>query len=891
MPAAPTFRATVPPWRVVRALAGLVLAASAVVLTQGAEASSCLSSAEDAERWHEIPLPHVAVSSLAQGDHDPCLLVAGAHDGSVWRSGDGGASWQSVLRTGKADVRVFTEDLGPGTAVVSVAGGSWISHDGASSFTAVAGLGATGGEPIADIRAFTNGTTSTYYAVLDRGAIGTGAVQVAVAGATPTVYQSDDAGYTYRPSAASATVTPTRVIVDPGGSLTAGARIWLNNVGGRPAVPPLLSSVDDNRTYQPVQGITAEVADLDLATLPDGTALLTAATSQGIAVTADRAATWTTSATGFAFSSVRVSESRPGRLTAVVNKTVVASSDRGRSLSPMTTGLPGSCTPAALATDDALLETHLLRCAEPGRYYRYRDSGASASQHGSGGGGGGDPSDPLGLHLTQMNILKTLRLPVSDRSSSGSLAFDGEILYYAGDYGMLGGGVFDKHIHKMDATTGLFTGDVPTDVAAFNIMYDARRHVLYAEDVRGMHQIDPVTGRSTLLFAEPGNRRCGQCNGTGTYAYDASMDLFWHNKGGDIGSTIEFVDRRGSVVRQCTYTTAYAAFGATRTNPNGAAATAAIAATGQGGAYIQDEDDQTVTLIDSSCRSQAFYTHRVFDESWYENDQVACDSTTFYPKAALWIRDSDVDKVVAYEVPYGYCPAPSALHVTPVPRGPAGSTVPVCVHLTALGSSRPIADRDVAIEIDRRVAGTARTNRAGVGCVSYTTIPAGAGTALSQTLKVNATFFGDRAYTSSLAHGAVPILGAVAPVGTVVRGAVPPLPAPNPPQQPDPQPQPRPDVQGNPVTQAQTQTQTQGQSQAQANPVAVAVPQPQAQVQVAQAQAQRHEYEMSRLAARHTRSAAGSLGLAVLAAGSVCGAAAWVARAHLPRFQPTRRSG
>src|SRR5205823_1059558 len=85
---------------------------------------------------------------------------------------------------------------------------------------------------------------------------------------------------------------------------------------------------------------------------------------------------------------------------------------------------------------------------------------------------------------------------------------------------------------------------------------------------------------------------------------------------------------------------------------NAGVGTSSFVAGGDGGGYIQIEDNSTLFRIDRHCLVMGVFNHHAYSESSNENDAMACDTQTFFPQPAIWIRDSGPGTVTAYGVPF-----------------------------------------------------------------------------------------------------------------------------------------------------------------------------------------------------------------------------------------------
>jgi hypothetical protein len=637
---------------------------------------------------------------------------------------------------------------------------------------------------------------------------------VYLAGATgpaqSTLLKSTDGGhrYTVATGAAASRLAPTVVAVNP----TSPDEVWVNNPAAAGVAGGAWVSFDGGGTFESRCCPSATVHDIAVAATPDGGIVVLLATDGGVLRSVDDGGSWTTVVEGAA-TSVRMAPDDPDTLLVQTADGVTLSTGSPRA-TRATTGLPADCKPGGLRRDERVAATFLVDCASGGTYALVLT--AYAAPKGSGGTGGvlpgglpgGTPSFATPRQLTE---LARWVLPGAD-TNTGTVAFDGTLLYYdkvrPGEIGMV------------RARDGVYVGSIVADVPIGSITVDLRRNELLVTSAtwtttNDIYAIDLRTLRSRWLAQSPFR----------VISYDASTDgLAW------IPELSVNLYRRGRTEDGA---------GTIACNVVSPSATSTFVAAGDGGGYVQSEDDATMYRIDKSCLVTGTYAHRVFSESNAENDSMACDTQTYFPQPAIWIRDSTPQTVSAYGVPFGYCPMPSLLDISAPAAMTAGGVAQLCAVLTNATNHRPAANRAVTLTTAGAVAGHGQTDADGRVCVPYVG-PAGHGGRFD--VDVRAAFSGDSALFPANAQATLGILDPlpappVAPPRPVA--AIPPPPPPPLAVPPVAAPQPGPVPAPNPAAAPNAAQAQQAQLQANANPAAqgVVVPQRQQQPQLALARA------------------------------------------------------
>lgn len=827
-----------------------------------------------AGRWVQLPgPPDVALTSVGQLDGSPCSLIGTDARRQVWRSDNAGLSWRQVSRSTTLD-RVVTERLavlrggsvtgpvlgvGPDPALPSqTVPRVVVSGDDGTTFQAAApvagatvagsnyGFGpSTYGKDVAQtVPAPLNADVLTAASAMHYQA-GTGyvyvyaAARIPAAGTTVTksspsvLLRSTDGGATFerRPSIAVETVlTPLQVP-----TITAGAgeialnpttvavnssvpdEVWINDNQPGGSGGGAWKSVDGGQSFTQVCCPDITVEDIAITSFPvGGSAVVLLATDHGLLRSADDGETWST-LDGTPITGVRTAPDAPGTILVQTATSVELFTARAARLAPLP-GLPPGCHPQGLRRDGVTPPTFLVDCADRSTYRLlltdYPAGGDGLSHEQRPGSGGQGPASSGGLLVPRaLPQLATFSLPGS-RTKSGAIAFSGTAIFYdmktAGDIGMI------------SATTGRYLGVIRTGLRIVALTFDLKRtQLLIATSFGDLDAYDPVTRRLTRLSLVPYR----------VPSFDASIDGFsWVPEGYNTLYRGSRVGGPAGAHRACDVT--YPSTGV-RAYPAG---TSTYVAAGDGGGYVQDEDDATIYRIDARCAVTGVYRHRVFSESGDENDALACDAQSYFPQAAIWIRDSNPGTVTAYGVPFGYCPMPSAMTLSAPAIVSAGSMTRVCTRLTNATTGLPATNRPVVISAAHVLLGHGQTDSTGVVCMPYTAPPALTG---GLPVPLSASFAGDSALYPSTAAGLLTVVGTqpiVPPThqGSPLLGPAPPLAVPpNPVTNPVNVPVPGAVQAPNPVQAPQGQLQAQAQPQAQG----VVVPQRQTQPQLVFARA------------------------------------------------------
>jgi hypothetical protein len=775
--------------------------------------------------WYAVGAPGPGVWSTGMVDNDPCVLLAASPQGVLRRTADGGTTWQTVLDFGQGFDRVFTEGLGS-TVVVSEAttGKFLLSNDGGRHFVERALKTSMPPQVASATRIVSVAGAGGRLALLR--------VPSPIAGtpvhAGPSLYVSPDRGGTWTESTTSATIaapvavamdTETNVILVADGASGTGG-VW--------------ATADEGGTFTRVYDV-AGARDIVVNPIEGGGRVVYVASSGGVYSSVDGGNGWGREGSD-SVEVLRPEWGQSGVLTALFHTPQVRpgrSVDAGASFLVKDDGVPADCTGTTLQRTTDVPSYFLLGCAD-GRAYRYLSSGAdfvgSSPPAGGSGGSAGDPgvSPRPSPPPREMNPLRTWKLP-DIKKGSGSIAFDGEVLYY-GDYdggdqeAVSRGGEFGSTVHRIAARTGklLPTFDGGTEVFALDVDRDQRR--LFVESIDEMVDTGLTGGKSRSMFklANSGSDGTGDFLPSSiAYSWDPSQQAFW-TLGGDGSSEVYLISRAGRILSTCTF--------------SGYSGGAAVAAAGDGTAYVELEDDMTVLRVSRRCGVMAVFVHPIYAEVPAENDAITCDTNSF-PTSAIWIRDGDAKTVTAYEVPGGYCPLPTRMSISAPVRLALLSQAQVCARLR-LKWGPPVPDADVALFADGVPLGVGRTDAAGRVCASYSpALQHRVGGSGAGPKPLQGVFLGNRSYRPSTARGALTVLAAPVVPPSIPRGALA-APADPPAVQAPHQPisQPAPHVQAA-VRQAQSQAQAQAQGQAQpvsqANPQAVVVAQQQEQPQLA----------------------------------------------------------
>jgi hypothetical protein len=778
------------------------LASAALLVAVGAVPRAtadmpCLTAYEQSGVWHAVPPAAAAPagSRLGQADTKPCAATyavsgGGNGPGALRHSEDGGVSWRPVdAPDGGAQRITQVEGEGLGgrllatRAFTGTSSPLLVSDDGGARFApATIPVPAVFGTDVrlAAVSA-TDDHTTVYVALRD------------ATGAPVGAYRSTDSAHTFVPLPAVSALAAGALAADPSDRqrLYAGssalAAVGTGNGSASPA-GGVWTSTDGGLSVLPA-GLTGEdVRSLSTAARDAGGTAIAAATATGVYRSDDAGTTWRRLVTGDA-TAVRFGATAATLVTTVGGR-VLVSRDGGASLAPLVTGLPRDCDAADLTTDRGDPPTFLVDCgfvpnAGVGTYrLRLLDVGERDRTGPRGPGGNGLP--PLLQPLQQLAIYSTPGL--DGNSSSQSIAFDGVDLYYADGRGS---GV----VNRLRAVDGAVLPSIDTHLKHVRSMtYDSRRDELDVNTSSDTYAYSLRSGRATHLFTSPP---------TTSLTYDAGRDAIVGIP--EMKNTLYVFARTGpkANVMQATC----------RDTGTSGGQIAGFVATGDGGGYTLQEDDRSVVRLDAQCQEQGSYTHRVVSESLQENDAMACDTATFYPLSALWIRDADLDSVSAYRVPDGYCPLLASLTVHAPRRMLTTDTATLCATLTLTSRGTPIGRQLVRVDAAGQPLGSALTSDTGVFCVPWqpslaTPVPTG-------TVPVRARFLGNATYFPASAATVVDVVppGVVkppplipAPVEHALGGLLP-IPDPALPPAPPAQPVAQPQVQSNVVTQNLPQAQ------------------------------------------------------------------------------------
>ncbi|MDQ1712815.1 MAG: Photosynthesis system assembly factor [Frankiaceae bacterium] len=770
-------------------------------------------------RWARVPTPTgVVLASVESLDRDPCVLVAADEGHGAWRSIDGGTTWRKVAGAPPL-TRVLAARLGrPGNGApagpvlgVGPASGTaaaqvFVSADrGAGYAPATAGPGAP---LLADLTAAASGAVddAPVYA-LGRSA--------ATPVATGTVLlRSTDNGATFAPVAGAARLLPTTLVVSPADP----NEVWVNHLppggGGGAWV-----SADGGETFRQACCAAELVNDVDVVQGTDGVVATLLATDHGLRRSVDGGQSWDTITTA----PVTGVRGAAGGSVVVQTAEGVSVVTGARAPVPLP-GLPATCRPSGLRSGTDAPAVLLVDCAH-GTYRVVLGSADSDRPDGGDGGDDGGPGatpppppppngSPADLPPPEPMVPLAVRQLPGAAQYGGAVAFDGTRLYYDAErHGEVG---------VINVKDGTSAETLRLGVSVFGMTFDLKRQQLIfttSYDGGDLQAYDIRTGTLTALGRAPDKAP----------SYDASIDgLSWVPESGSMlyrAPRATGLDQPRAV---CTIT------------GHSELITSSYVASGDGGGYVQTEDDATLYRVGPDCRILAVYVHRAYSEANYENDSLPCDAQTFFPKTAIWVRDTAVHTATAFAVPAGYCPMASRLTLTAPATIGAHTATTVCATLANAVTGVRAAGRVVTLRADGALLGRTALDAAGTGCV-----PLAAGG--PGKIALTAAFAGDSSLYAARATGTIAVPGSAAV--PLVR-PVPPLPQPPAPPAAPAEPLPAPG--GNPVpapggapapapNAAQAaQGQAQGQAQAQTHPVAngVVVQQRQTQPHLALALAQ-----------------------------------------------------
>lgn len=788
-----------------------------------------------ADRWAHVNEPPEAIAGSIQPlDRAACVLVALDRAHHHWRSTDGGGHWRDFGSSPKLD-RLYTEHLEPSTPlpfvgrVLATGPASttgipqvYVSDDGGKAFVPVMLRPSSNATGVAEklvplqghvVTAATavrvlQGVRQPYVYLAARPPVAPGA---AASTERTTLLRSNDGGHTFEPLASAARLSPTAISVNP----VIPDEIWINNGTVGTGDGGVWVSLDGGDTFSSTGTCCTGVHVLDVAVgvSPNGRPHVVLATDRGLLRSRDDGRTWrsltanASAAVGLAPDDVEtIAVQESGR---VLVRTGSKTAFRPRS------GLPQSCRPRHLRSSDVTPTRMLVDCESAGTFVLALVDYASKNAGQSGAPVPLPPGPEIcklvspcapDLLARQMRELATWPLPDADQQS-GALAFDGHTLYY--DTSVPG------RLGRVRASDGRYLG------TSF-VQLDAPKHWSLTADLRKRDLL--IISPDLVLFRWGRGHDRPKLVGNAFYkapSFDPGIDgLSWIPEAERTLYRLQPGQHRPHAV--CTIP------------PNGLVST--YVAAGDGGGYLQDEDDQHITRIDAQCRVTGYFAHRKFAESAAENDSLACDTQTFFPQAAIWIRDSQPRTITAYAVPAGYCPMPSTLRILAPSTAAESMPVTVCAELRNTATGEMAVDRNVTLTAAGRPLEHGQTDANGRFCTPYPAVDV-ARSRLQ--VPLSATFAGDASLYPSSAHGVLTVLGGAPPVSAPPQAAVaapPPLPPvvpPHPGANPGPGPASAHEVAPNPAQAPQGQMQQTGQQLLQA----VSVPQRQHQPQLALARA------------------------------------------------------
>lgn len=797
-----------------RLLVGVWVAAATVAAPLLASASgpsttvACLGSLETRNAWHQIPTPR-GLGVVTQLDDSQCDLLTTGPSREVQLSPDGGLSWHSTGSLPVAASRLIASGLSPATVLAvparvgrqglaaKSAPGLYLSTDRGRRFSASTGLD---GVVVHDVAADV-GNPSTLYAAGSSVPV----LSLIATPGSPSIYQSLDGGHSWTGFRSSAPFQAVAVAVDTTDSAVLYAADSSAALGG------LWVSADGGSTFVQKQHFRA--TSLDVAEIPGGGNEVYVGTSSGLRVTRDQGATVAGSFPGLGISAVRAESGHPSAAMLVTAQGLWRTSDTGQTSRSATSGLPEACDGVDLIRDTAEPSTFVISCSD-GSPWRFRSDGSDFDTADSSPG----TNSTSGLSLPppkEMRELAVRRTPVNGDGTSGSIAFDGSYLYYSDNHQ---GGV----VHRIDAGTGKDAGDIRTGYRETfrHLAYDSNRHVLYVGDPKAnvlALDLRTLKLRRMFTFSPYGYD-------VGDFTFDAAIDRFVAI---DDGSTSLYEwDLAGHQVSTCSIDFSGITSFVT-VSGGGPVSLAAVVATGDGLLYGEVEDDSTVVRMDRGCHILAAYKHESFSEAGDENDAVACDTVTFAPKAAIWLRDADsasgngktpVGKMHAYEIPGGYCALQTRMTLSSPGVVDPGQVANVCATLKRAATGQAVPGQQIGIFVADRALSPAVTDPSGVACAPYSPIqselpPVAHGTRPGLARHgETAVYLGSPAFRTAVAHSvldgsgrlaqrapvhALPVLPALAQLQTA------PVPAAQAPPQPPapPQAQAQPLAQGHPGVQ------------------------------------------------------------------------------------------
>jgi hypothetical protein len=808
--------------------------------TSSARAAEGCVTADTTPAWRRVTAPPQSTQpvSLQQLDSDPRRMLAADGGGRRWASEDCGVHWTSTSQEPRLN-SVFTEGLRPRAGRVRVGGllaGAaanlaannpalgqvYASLDEGATFAPSRLLIAAGlleaartvdlhGEVLSAATAVNygdgHGAPVTYVTarLFQNGALplpGT---------ASPALLKSIDGGLTFTILNSKPAVTPTVVAVSP----TSTDEIWANSpqVDGGPGGVWLSS--DGGQTFS--LKCCAEAAVRDIAVVPasDGGSVVLLATDQGLKRSVDSGTSWD-AVTSAPATGIRTAPDDPSTMVLQRPGGIDWTTGASGSFRPLG-GLPSGCTPTALRRTDTIPPTFLVTCAGSGAAYRLRLTGY-ASPPTVTVPPPLPPPPPCSQVSTDQTSCDVTAAPLKQNATwalpganpdSGAVAFSGTSVYYdmkrPGDIG------------EVRTEDGRFLRTVHAKTDVFSLSFDLKRNQLLITSRTGkFFGLSVATSKLVALrdtvYKAP--------------SYDSGHDgLLWLDE-------YRRALYRGSLTgvdpgrRVCSWTDI----------ADGGSQPSNFVASGDGGGYVQDEDDRLLFRLDRHCAVTARFSHRKYSESRLENDSMACDTQSYFPKAAVWIRDSDVGSVTSYEVPFGYCPMPSKLHITGPTTVQPGSTSTLCARLTNATTGLPISHRGVILTVAKQILLHQETGVSGEVCSAWTA-PASRVSALP--VPVTADFNGDTSLYPAHATAEVRVVVPSVSVPPTIHQPVVILPPPPPPPPPVTPPNPVPAAGGAAAPAQANAIQGQAQAQAQGQGVgqAVVVPERQQAPQLALARA------------------------------------------------------
>ncbi|MDX6273561.1 MAG: Sortilin, neurotensin receptor 3 [Frankiales bacterium] len=802
---------------------GPVTAAVALAAGSGSD-SSCSDTAFQRNRWTAVPLPRQStVEALARLNGSECTFLAVTATKAVMLSEDNGRSWRKV---GTAPVRasaLLTDGLAPDSALLVPApvggtvpaipgrgaAGLYRTGDRGTSFAAVSGL--DGGQ-VNDV--------TTDPSDVSRVVVAVDAVRVdapAPIGSSrlpgpPSLAVSTDGGHSFSPMPGSAAFSAVASAIDP----TDPSVVYAVSKGASGGV-----WVSTNNGAAFTRSSATGANDVLASALLGGGTQLYAASDVGLLVSRDKGTTFDVKQATVGFTALAGEAGHPEALMLGTASGLRRSVDSGKTSKQARSGLSPGCHPDAIAAASGPAPTpFLIACA--GRWWSYRSDGADYGAPDD----PGLPGVPVGTMAVQkMKALAQRPQPERGDGASGSVAFDGDALIYTSktEKGVL---------HRVDVSSGAALPDLEVKGAGYLewITYDSLRHHLFAIDADAQYNVididlrtdkwQPVGPLPTPVGVETeGNAFSGL-----GLSYDANVNRFFGVL--DHGSSLYTFDRQLRQTSTCVIPIPTGLGydpddnGSITVTTPGAAS---VVSSGDGGVYVELEDDTSLLRMDGACHLLGVFAHPNYPEAGDENDAIACDTVTFPGKAALWLRDGYKRVFTAFQIPSGYCALTTELSVTASRQVDAGLPGSVCGRLVRAATHRPIARQQVGLFVHEHEVGKPTTDADGRACTNYfprlddlppTVLPGHrAGVANRD---VVGAFLGNAAYrpsssrTTTLLQGFVgnpappvpppPPPAAVPPVAPAVA---PPPPGPPPPPQPPVPPagQPQPIAQGHPGAQ------------------------------------------------------------------------------------------